>query len=759
MVKISRTLSLIIIFLSLIKTTVAQNTLVVPVTLSRAEVPAKLDGVLDDEVWKNAVVMDDFMQGGPVPGSDASCKTEIRMLYDDRNLYVGITAFDTVGKYFVSGLQRDKYSRSEDGVSLMFDTYDDKIHSLLFYSNTMGARFDEEVVDNGTDFNSAYNTFWDVKTHIFEGGYTLEYEIPFSSLRFEAKEEVVMGFKVVRQIGRENEFDIYPKCKNNVGNIIWRVDTESEIILRNLSTSKPVYITPYVKTMFSEVYTLNHARTNYELTKEFMARNNFIKDEIADKVLSNMGVDAKIGLSKNFTLDATVNTDFAQAEADNRIFNYTRFNIFLPEKRQFFLEAKDYMNFSLPGGFQLFNSRNIGIENDKIIPIAGGLRLTGKSNGWQLGALNIQTQGLLEANVNAENFSVVHLHRDLFRNGSYCSGFFSNRITTNGGSINNQVVAFDFLHRLNDEWTYGLNIAGSKDKDIKMIFNDNLVYNVVAFRQVNYGYSNFLTITKAGKQFIPLSGFYIDNGFTMADAYNGYTFQINNNELLNYIDISTELWYKWHTKSTDGIESNYFNVITSLSFKNGMLLKDRVSIHYNDLLPSNWQFSEHLVIPADHYSLAGNEFTFESQKNTRILYQVSITTDKFYGGNRIAVEPQINGAVSQHFSLQLYYLFTQINFPNIFSDNGDRTFRSDLFTAKFTFSFTTETSFNALCQYDDVSKTLGVNFRFRYNPKEGTDLYVVYNANLNTQLARYNPGLPRVAEQALIVKFARTFSI
>ena len=133
MAKLSRTFSLIIIFLSLIKTTVAQNPLVMPVTLSRVKVPAKLDGVLDDEIWKSAVVMDDFMQGGPVPGSEASCKTEIRMLYDDRSLYVGITAFDTAGKYFVSGLQRDKYSRSEDGVSLMFDTYNDKIHSLLFY--------------------------------------------------------------------------------------------------------------------------------------------------------------------------------------------------------------------------------------------------------------------------------------------------------------------------------------------------------------------------------------------------------------------------------------------------------------------------------------------------------------------------------------------------------------------------------------------------------------------------------------------------
>lgn len=757
--RIYRNIALVILYVFFGNPGIAQNILIAPINVAKTTSPIKLDGKLDDEAWKQATTMNELMQAKPVPGSVANYQTEIKLLFDNENLYVGITAYDSVGKYIVSGLQRDKYYPSEDGISIMIDTYNDKIHSLLFYSNTVGARFDEEVIDNGDAFNSAYNTFWDVKTHVFNGGYAVEFAIPFSSLRFQTKEKVVMGFKVIRQIGRKNEVDIFPKCEGNLGNMVWRVNSEAELIFGNLSAKIPVYISPYIKANYTETNTLNNAGTGYVKTSDFMIRNNFVKNKTADRILSNVGIDAKIGVSKNFTLDATLNTDFAQAEADSRVFNYTRFNIFLPEKRQFFLEANDYMNFSLPGDFQLFNSRNIGIENGSIIPIVGGLRLTGKSKGWQLGALDIQTQGLQSANVNPENFGVFHLHKDLFKNGSYASGFFANRITTNKDSISNQTLGFDFLHRLNDKWTYGLNIAGTKDVNVKKLFDDNIIYNILTYRQVSFGYSNFFTYTKAGKNFNPASGFYTDKGFDMAYTYNGYTWQIKNKKKLNYFDLSSEIYFKWRNVSNTYLETNYYNIKPSIGFKNGMLLKNKVTVYNKDYLPAAWNFSEHITIPSKFHTMAGNEFTFESPKNIHVLYQVIITTDKFYGGNRIAFEPQINGGVNKHFSLQLYYLFTQINFPKEFSDNGNGKFQSHLFATKFIYSFTIQTSFNMLMQYDNVSKTVGANFRFRYNPIEGTDLYVVYNPNINTQLTRYTPKLPQIAQQVLIVKFTKTFSV
>lgn len=756
---VNKIVSATLIFLGLAEAGAAQNDMIGQLTVSRAISPLRIDGSLDEDAWNGSASWDDFLQAQPAPGALPSLKTEIKMLYDDENLYVGVVAFDSAGRYNVMGLQRDKYYRNEDGISIMLDTYNDKIHALLLFSNVLGARFDEEVSDNGTGFNAAYNTFWDVETHQFDGGYSCEFVIPFSSLRFRTEEVVVMGFKVVRQIGRNNEAAIFPKCNANLSNIVWRVNSEAEIVFRDLKALTPVYVTPYIKADYREENQLNAEGNAYVKSTDAMTRNNFLKNEAGDRALSSVGVDAKIGVSKNFTLDATLNTDFAQAEADNRIFNYTRFNISLPEKRQFFLEANDYFNFSVAFDGDLFNSRNIGIENGKIIPIVGGLRLTGKSSGLQLGAMDIQTQGLKSASVNPENFSVVHLHKDLFKNGSFCSGFFANRMTTNVDSISNQTLGVDFLHRLSDTWTYGLNIVGTHDLNQANTFDKNMIYNAALIRQVLYGYSNFISFTKSERNFNPMSGFYADHGYYSAYAFDGYTFKIKNSKLLNYFDLSSEIYFKWRDTDVHYLETNSYILKPTLGFKSGLLLSSYCTVYNHDFVPYDWHFSEHITIPGRFYYLPANVFTFESAKKKRLLYQLIITTDKFYDGQRIALAPQVSGGINKHLAIKLDYLFTDISFPAKFSDDGNGHFHSDLISAAFIYSFTTQTSFNTLIQYDNVSKTVGANFRFRYNPKEGTDLYVVYNPSANTRLTRYTPELPQMAQQVLIIKFTKTFSV
>ncbi len=754
-----RSISTLILFFSIIQICAAQNAMIERLTATRTTSQIKVDGAVDEDGWNQAQPLTDFMQAQPVPGSAPSVRTEIRVLYDNDNLYVAVTCFDSVGKYIVSGFQRDKYFRNDDGVSLMFDTYNDKSHALLFFTNVAGARFDEEVSDNGATFNSAYNTFWDVKVHEFDGGYATEFSIPFSSLRFQTKEEIVMGFKVVRQIGRKNEVVIFPKCESNLGNMVWRVNTESEIVFKDLKAVKPMYLTPYIKANYSSVNTLNTNETKYENTTDFMFRNNFLKNETADRILSNIGGDAKIGISKNFTLDATLNTDFAQAEADNRVFNFTRFNILLPEKRQFFLEANDYLKFGVAGDAELFNSRDIGIENGYMIPIVGGLRLTGKSKGWQVGALNMQTQGLKSAGVNPENFSVVHLHRDLFKNGSYTSGFFANRMTTNGDSISNQTLGFDFLHRLNDVWTYGFNVVGTHDINQPKLFNQSMIYNAILIRNVSYGYSNFISMTSSEQNFNPMSGFYADRGFNSAYAFNGYTWQIKNKKALNYFDLGSEIYFKQRTTGKQYLETNNYAIKPSLSFKNGMLFSNYLVVYNRDYLPFDWHFTEHITLPSKFYYMWAENFTFESPKNKRLIYSATITADKFYGGQRYSVAPELYGGVNKHISIKLNYLFTEINFPSSFSDNGNGKYTSHLIAANVVYCFNTIFSLTGLVQYDDVSKVVGSNLRFRYNPKEGTDLYIVYNPNVNTSLNRYEPPLPSVAQQVFILKFTKTFSV
>jgi len=361
--------------------------------------------------------------------------------------------------------------------------------------------------------------------------------------------------------------------------------------------------------------------------------------------------------------------------------------------------------------------------------------------------------------VNPENFAVTHLHRDLFGNGSYASAFFANRVTTNHDSISNQTAGFDFLHRLNNTWTYGLNIVGTHDLHQSKLFDQNMIYNAILLRSVSYGYSNFYSITSSEQHFNPMSGFLIDRGFKSIYAVNGYTWQIKNREALNYFDLTSEIYCKWRSTASHYLEKMNYLLTPSLSFKNGMLFKSQVMIYNKDYLPFDWQFSDHVTIPSRFYKMLSSSFTFESVKTRRLIYTVTLTSDKFYGGRRIAIAPEIYGGINKHVSLKFNYLYTKINFPKSFSDNENGNYSSHLIVANILYCFNTRISLSGIVQYDNVSKVLGSNLRFRYNPEEGTDLYIVYNPTVNTEVNRYELPLPRIPQQVLIIKFTKTFRV
>lgn len=737
----------------------AQNDLVAPIKVRRTVTSITFDGKCNDQAWRTAEEYNEFVQGKPVPGGITHSRTSFRLLYDDQYFYVGVTAYDSTGKYFISNLQRDKFYNNEDAIGVMIDSYNDKFHSLIFYANLAGSRFDAEITENGSDMNPDYNTFWDVKTAVVNDGYEMEFRIPFSSLRFKQQEVVTMGFKIFRQMPRSNEAVVYPKFPANLNNVINRVNSEAEIIFSDLKAITPIYIIPYVKGNFTQVQTLDAASNSYKPQQDYLVRNYFSKKEVLDKLISNMGVDAKIGLSKNFTLDVTANTDFAQAEADNRIINFTRFNVNLPEKRQFFLEANDYLNFLMPGGFSLFNSRNIGIGNGFIIPILGGARITGKQHGWQLGMLNMQTQGLKNAQVPAENFGVFHLRKDLYGNGSYCSAFFANRMTTNTKDLSNQTVAFDYFHRLDNKWSIAANVCASKDLEQKKLLDKNTLLNVAVFREVSFGYSNFITYLKSGEQFNPASGFYVDRAFDMAYMAHSFTKQIKNRKKLNWWDISLQAMMKWRNWGNYHLESSFYTLVPSLNFKNGMNLQAKITPYSHDNPMYDWQISNDIIIPAQLYAMYGNELVFESPKNIRLPFVLGVTTDKFYNGNRVSTSLSVNGSINKHLAWQGVYQYNHIQFPHSYSLQGNAVYVSHLLSMRLNYAWNSKLSCNYLLQYDNGSKTFGSNFRIRYNPKEGTDLYIVYNPNLNTALQRVSPELPRVAQQAFIAKFSKTFSM
>lgn len=719
----------------------------------------KLDGRLDEGCWQSAKLYSGFMQAFPRPGSSPSESTFFRVLYDNDYLYVGIIANDKEPeKIIASGFARDSYSDFEDGIQVLLDTYYDKYHANAFYANVLNARQDGEKIGNEYNFNISFNTFWDVKTNKGQHGYTMEFRIPFSSLRFRAGEKVVMGFKLLRQIGRKNERVVFPVSDSTISNISWRISNEAEIEFTGLNAKKPVYFNPYIKADYSEQQIYNRSSNQYEKQTNFMQQSHFVKNRLIDKAISNVGIDMKMGISKNFTLDATLNTDFAQAEADNRIINLTRFGVNMPEKRIFFLESNDFLNFSIiPDEILLFNSRNIGIENGKIIPIVGGVRLTGKTNGYQAGLLNMQTIGLDKDSINPQNFSVVRLRKDLFKNGSYAGVFFANRQTTDSKKMSNQTVAADYYHRVNDFWSYGFNIAGTAEKGLPLIKSKNNAFNLFIQKDPLAGWGHFITGNVINKNFNPESGFASDKGFKDVFILEGYTWQFGKANKLNSILANISSTYRWRDAAKNYLEFERYAGSVKLYYKNGSQLT-WYGAYSIDRIATAWQLRQDIKILPGKYKMVINDLYWQSATNKRFYLELNPLIGGFYGGNRSSLTANITYNLNKHFNAGVKYSYSEIEFADA-PTTASKTFISHLVSANFQYSYDTRFSARMLWQYDNLSKTISTNIRVRYNPKEGTDLYFVYNPVLNTNILSRFPETPRLNNQQVIVKYSTTLNL
>jgi len=426
-----------------------------------------IDGKLAEPAWQLTPMESDFMQTDPYPGDSATLKTEVRVVYNDDYLYIGIRCYDDPAKLIRLKLERDFTVGEDDGTAVTLDTYHDKYTGICFISNTLNARWDAQVLNDGIDQSESYNTFWDAATHVDSMGYCTEYRIPWSSLRFEAEPEVVMGIRIARLVKRTMELTTYPRCDPSTSEAWDNISFAREIVFQNLKSRKPFYFIPYAIANYSMQQVLNSDGSAYQKETEFLVRKHFVDNEIFDKILSNIGADAKYGLSKNFTLDLTVNTDFAQAEVDDIIINLTKYEVNLPEKRSFFLESAHYLTFTFPSGNQMFTSRSIGNENGEIVPIIAGARVTGKTNGWQMGILDMQTKGIPTSNIAPHNFFVFRTRKDIDPLGSFVGGILTNRLNTDSTLASNQTIGLGILKRFDEHLSF-LGGAASTISDVEL---------------------------------------------------------------------------------------------------------------------------------------------------------------------------------------------------------------------------------------------------------------------------------------------------
>ncbi len=374
------------------------------ITAVRVAKAPVLDGILTDDAWTQAEAISNFTQRELREGTPATERTEVRIVYDQHSLYVGVWCYDSQADAIVANeMKRDFNVDVEDNFGIILDTYHDRRNGFMFCINPNGARYDALVTDEGQGINSDWTALWDVRTTITPEGWFAEINIPFSTLRFSDEPEQVWGVNFVRNIRRKQQQDLWQAYLRNYG---FQKLSQAGVLmgLKDIRRGNAVEVKPYI------LAGVEHGFAPYSDARS------------TDK---KIGLDIKYSLTPTLTLDVTTNTDFAQVETDRARINLTRFPLFFPEKRDFFLEGADVFNFQFGDSPRPFYSRRIGISASReLIPILGGLRLVGKGGAYNLGVLTMQTgEGAGEP---LSNYTVARVKRD-FLEQSYVGFIATNK--------------------------------------------------------------------------------------------------------------------------------------------------------------------------------------------------------------------------------------------------------------------------------------------------------------------------------------------
>ncbi len=709
----------------------------------------QLDGRPDEPVWSSAFILRDFKQLEPDLGGTPSEASEVKIFYNRNYLYVAAAIhFSDPSQIFATMLERDVPQAKDDYFEIHLDTYNDKTNALVFRTNPLGTRQDFEVSRNGEEFNMSWNTFWDVKTSLNSYGWSCEMRIPFSSLRFREAEENTMRIKAVINYKLKGELLVAPLNNTEVVSPLYHFSNAREIQFTGLPATKPLYITPYVKANVISENRLNASETGYLRATRFLERKKYSNSETFDKILSNLGIDVKYKPTPSQTFDFTLNTDFAEVEADDRVVNISRFPIFLPEKRVFFLENADLFN-SSHFNHRLFHSRRIGIQEGTPVPIIGGVRYIQNEQKWQYGLLSMQTHkvdGLTES----KNMSVARARWPLLNNGSNIGVINTNIL---GKDNNNHLVAFDANIRFTDiirtQFTAGVTFD-------KLTGNWKPMYGLSLNTFKPNGFGVNYRFREYTEHFNPELGFVSRPNTKRLTFNNGWRKTYTQSRFLRFITIG-HYFTKYWLSSNGKPEFFQTNIYLTAIHKKGSRFTMFFPIYQEDHLYQTWNFSDNISIPQGSYRMWKLNPVFSSG-NAR-AYKIILDTEfgEFYGGNQFTTALNVSYDVSKQLKTEMGGTFNQLRFPQSYVSAGSRNLNLSRYFTRVKFNFSPKSSLNTYFQYDTRTDKIGLNIRFRYNMQEGTDLYMVYNHNAYTDRNAATPRLPFTENQIFIIKYSKTF--
>lgn len=700
-------------------------------TISRVD-GVVFDGNPFDEQWQKVepLPMTVFT---PVYQGDPTERTDIRVGYDDKYLYVAGRCYDSNPKGIQgNSLVRD-HNAGGDFLNVLIDSFNDNETFWYFGIMPSGMRIDAEIAqDAETDaiFNPDWNTFWDAKTVEADSGWFAEIRIPFSSLRFKVNAgEVEFGFSTNRMIGRKAERHVYPNIAPNWAAAVWKASQAAKVKITDIKAPKPLYFSPYLLTGFSRQ---NEVNTDPPVTT-------------TDDWKKEVGGDLKIGLSSNFTLDLTANTDFAQVEVDNFQSNLTRFSLFFPEKRQFFQERAGIFNFQLSGFNRLFHSRLIGLTPDgRPERVYGGARLIGRTKGLDLGVLDMQTDAV--DSVGSINFGVVRVRQRVFNLNSYVGGIFTSKVDEHNNY--NVTYGLDALIRTHGQNFLtvkgGQSVRNGVDKDNYFLYGK---WEKRAFQGLGYS----VEVDKTANGFDPGIGFILRHNLLLGQAVS-YGFLLESDKVIRSLTpyVSNTLYLR----NSDGdVETQ----ATEAGLNSTLLNGSSLGIYYRrtyDEVNEAFQFSDKAQVNPGDYTYHTAGLSFQTNSNNKYILITSAEAGQYYDGNRLGFTINPVLIFSKHFEVNAAYTYDRLKF-----NDRQQTARADIGSLNALVAFDLHWSVSSLVQYNRLTDKFGVNARLRYNPKEGNDFFIVFNHLTDYDPAYNENGDPLVENWSILLKYTRAFNL
>ena len=690
----------------------------------RTPVRVVVDGQLDEESWGLAAPLTGFVQRLPAEGSPATQATEVRILFDDENLYIGADLLDTDAASIIAReMKEDGDLDNDDSFTVLLDTFHDKRNGFYFETNPNGARGDALVYDEGRTLSFDWDGVWEVSSRVTDRGWVVEMAIPFKTLHFDPRDTSAWGLQVSRLI-RRNAEDVFwspiPRAEDR-----WRVSRSGELRgLEGIRQGKSLALKPYALGSVRRLPTLG--------------------DTSADGT-ADIGLDARYDLTPNLAAVLTVNTDFAETEVDDQQVNTTRFELFFPEKREFFLESTGYFDFGFnrrgpgaPPGVIPFFSRRVGLDPRERgpVPILAGVKVAGRTGRYNLGFLSVETDH--NGHTPQTNYSVLRVSRDILTRSNWGivgvskepAGDAEGTNRTFGADVNFSVLGnFKFGVSMLQTRTPG--IEGGRGEANAYATWTNDIWRMELYHH------------DIGRGFDPQVGFVARVGIEETEAALGWSWRSDTSPVRH---VEPHMRVTYTADQDHELATRRQHWATTVVFHNGSEIEVGINPVFDEIVGRPFVLrdddgdpntrGDSVEIRPGAYHPTQYLFLYEGDHSRVLSGSVFAEWGDFFDGSYRSYDVSGTARLSKHVRSVLGVHRTEINLPSRPDDDpdpvidtsiGPKQFHTTLIQGRLGVAFTTHVFFDALLQYNTAEEDFSSNLRFNYKYRPGSDIYVVYN--------------------------------